>query len=133
MKKIVLSLGAVCLLPFCLLACTTQTEDTGNSQPSSSETTEETTMTVAEFLDKVATANEDVETVHFDLDLSLQVNDETKTQVMKADIDYGNNGQTIQRVNAVIEEVNNGVESYQEFILILSIIMCKHSSRVEEC
>ncbi len=116
MKKIVLSLGAVCLLPFCLLACTTQTEDTGNSQPSSSETTEETTMTVAEFLDKVATANEDVETVHFDLDLSLQVNDETKTQVMKADIDYGNNGQTIQRVNAVIEEVNNGVESYQEFI-----------------
>ena len=60
---------------------------------------------VAEFLDEAEKANNEVEAVHFDMDLSLQVNTNKKTQEMRADIDYGKQGDTIQRANARIDEV----------------------------
>lgn len=117
MKKILAFFGILCLLPFSLAACATQAEKDGTTESSNAATTEETNMSVADFLDKVAQANEKVETVHFDMDLSFQINEDKKSQDMQADIDYGNTGGTIQRAHALIDEVNNGQETYQEYIL----------------
>lgn len=117
MKKTFQIFGVLCTLSLFLVACGAKTEkDTGNVSQKVA-TTQEQNLTVAEFLDKVEKANNEVETVHLDMELFLQVNTNKKTQEMRADVDYGKQGDTIQRANASIDEVNNGQVKYEEFIL----------------
>lgn len=72
---------------------------------------------VASFLKKVKSANKKVETVHFEMDLSLKVNQDSKSQDMEADLDYGTSASDLKRASAVIEQTKNGSRSYQEYIL----------------
>ena len=117
MRNNIKMLGVLCLLSLVLVACGTKNDKDVTNEPEKTITTEEKKLTVAEFLDEAEKANNEVETVHFDMDLSLQVNTNKKTQKMRADIDYGKQGDTIQRANALIDEVNNGQPVYQEYIL----------------
>ncbi|MGT2930285.1 DUF6612 family protein [Streptococcus dentasini] len=74
-------------------------------------------MTVAKVIKKAKKANQDIETVHFDMVLSTHSSSGEKSQKMKADLDYGSQASKLQRARGVIRTKENGIENYQEFIM----------------
>lgn len=72
-------------------------------------------MSIEDFLDKVKEANDEIETVHFEMNTDVSSNGR-KSQHMVADLGYDSSGETIKKANVVIDETVNGANQYQEIV-----------------
>lgn len=73
-------------------------------------------MSTSQLIKKAKTANKKVETVHFDMSLTINSFGKKKSQKMKANLDYGDQADEIERASGEITTRQDGLNSYQEFI-----------------
>lgn len=102
-----------------LAACQPNTPDpdSNNSNSSSQSSSSQEELTIEELFEQVKDANEDVESLHFDMSIENNTNGTTSTQEMETDVAYNTNNQEVKQVDMLIEETKNGATaSYQHDI-----------------
>ncbi|MGT2925345.1 DUF6612 family protein [Streptococcus caviae] len=87
--------------------------NSGQKQQTSRKTSKK--ISIEDFLDKVEEANDEIETVHFDMNTNVNSNGR-KIQHMVADLGYDSSGDIIEKANVVIDETLNGANQYQEIV-----------------
>lgn len=66
-------------------------------------------MSTSQLIKKAKTANKKVETVHFDMSLTINSFGKKKSQKMKANLDYGDQADEIERASGEITTRQDGL------------------------
>lgn len=112
----IFGLASSLILTACLPNMGPNDTDGSSSQSSSSKQEE---LTVDQLFDKVKDANQELESLHFEMSVSSDSNDIPGTQEIEADIVYNRPDLEIERINILLEEMKSGTTTaYQHDILL---------------